>query len=185
MPELVTLIGTGLRWFGYALLPLALLPIACLAFPSAGKKPALALANAIDRITGTALFAAMVFAFLIILIQITGVVLRYAFGLSFSWLNDSILFAFAGIFMLGAAGTLRDDGHVRVDILRNRFDDRTKALIELLGAYLFIFPICWLILDAGSSGLARSWSNLEPFTESDGLPVLYLFKTFVDRKSVV
>ena len=179
MADLVPLLGTALRFAGYGLAPLLLLPLLILALPKLAEGPAKALSGLLDRISGAAMTVAMGFAFAIILIQLAAVLMRYVFGLNFSWLNDSVLFSFACIFMLGAAATLRDDGHVRVDILRPRFSPSTRAIIELVGTYAFIFPIGALILYAGASGLARSWAGLEPFNESDGLPIKYIFKTLV------
>ncbi|GAB5457450.1 MAG: hypothetical protein Hens3KO_04800 [Henriciella sp.] len=166
-------------WPGPLLAPLILLPLITLALPKQVGALAAIFSKGIDHISGAALRVAMVFAFAIIVIQLAAVLLRYVFGLSFSWLNDSVIFSFASIFMLGAAATLRDDGHVRVDILRPRFSPAGRAIIELLGALIFVFPICWLILNADLSGLLRSWRILEPFNESDGLPVRYLFKSLV------
>ena len=179
MAPFVEIVGTGLRYAGYAALPLLLFPLFVLALPGPLNKIANGTVRVLDRISGTAMGIAVIAAFLIILIQLAAVLLRYVFGMSFSWLNDSVIFSFAMIFMLGAAGTLRDDGHVRVDIMRSRFGPRTKAAIELIGAILFIFPIGILILYAGSGLIARTWLDLEPFNESDGLPVQYLFKTLV------
>jgi len=156
-----------------------ILPLLVLAVPGVFGSPAKVLSSILDRVSGAALIAAMVFAFAIILIQLAAVVLRYVYGLSFSWLNDSVIFSFASIFMLGAAATLRDDGHVRVDILRPRFSPQIRAIVELLGVLLFVFPICWLILNADLGGLLRSWSIREPFNESDGLQIRYIFKSLV------
>lgn len=179
METFVSFAGTGLRFAGYALLPLLVLPLLLLALPGPLAGPSKLISRLIDRISGFAMAFAVSAAFLIILIQLAAVLLRYVFGLSFSWLNDSVIFSFAMIFMLGAAATLRDDGHVRVDILRPRFGPRTKAGIELLGALAFIAPIGILILYSGSGLIARTWIDLEPFNESDGLPIQYLFKTLV------
>ncbi|MEM1087678.1 MAG: TRAP transporter small permease subunit [Pseudomonadota bacterium] len=179
MTEFVEIAGTGLRYLGYALSPLVLLPFAVLILPGIFSGIGKAISGAIDRLSGAAMGVAVFAAFAIILIQLTAVILRYVFGLSFSWLNDSVIFSFAMIFMLGAAGTLRDDGHVRVDILRQRFSARTRAVIEMIGSLVFIVPIGVLILYAGSSFMARTWTGLEPFNESDGLPVKYLFKTLI------
>jgi len=164
---------------GYALLPLLILPFAVLAVPKAVQGVAGFVTNILDRISGFAMGFAMAAAFVIILIQLAAVLLRYVFGLSFSWLNDSVVFSFATIFMLGAAATLRDDGHVRVDILRPRFSPKTKAGIEMFGALAFIVPIGVLVLYSASGLIARTWIDLEPFNESDGLPIKYLFKTMV------
>lgn len=166
-------------WPGPLLAPLMLLPLLTLALPKVVGGAVSELSKWIDRLSGAALSLAMVFAFAIIVIQLAAVLLRYVFGMSFSWLNDSVIFSFASIFMLGAAATLRDDGHVRVDILRSRFSPAVRAVIELLGALIFIFPICWLILNADLPGLMRSWGIKQPFNESDGLPIFYIFKSLV------
>ena len=185
MESFVTIAGTGLRYAGYALAPLLILPLLVLLV----QKPLKGLANIIkgllDRISGIAMGFALTAAFLIILIQLAAVLLRYIFGLSFSWLNDSVIFSFAMIFMLGAAATLRDDGHVRVDILRPRFGPKIRAGIELFGALVFIAPIGILILYSASGLIARTWIDLEPFNESDGLPIQYLFKTMVPLFAVL
>lgn len=179
MEDIVSFAGTGLRYAGYALLPLLALPLLILALPKPLGGVSEKLSAALDRISGVALGFALTAGFLIILIQLAAVLLRYVFGLSFSWLNDSVIFTFAMMFMLGAAATLRDDGHVRVDILRPRFSPKIKAGIELFGSLVFIVPIGVLILYAGSGLIARSWIGLEPFNESDGLPIKYLFKSLV------
>lgn len=179
METFVEVAGTTLRYTGYALLPLLILPFVVLAAPKAVKGVAEFITGILDRISGFAMGFAVSAAFLIILIQLAAVLLRYVFGLSFSWLNDSVVFSFAMIFMLGAAATLRDDGHVRVDILRPRFGPKTSAGIELFGSMAFIVPIGILILYSASGLIARTWLDLEPFNESDGLPIQYLFKTMV------
>ena len=179
MNEFVSITGTGLRYAGYILAPLLLLPLVVAIIPKPLVSVAEWLSKVLDRISGVAMGFAISAAFLIIMIQLAAVLLRYVFGLSFSWLNDSVIFTFAMMFMLGAAATLRDDGHVRVDILRPRFSDRTKAGIELFGSLAFIMPIGVLILYAGSGLVSRSWIGLEHFNESDGLPIKYLFKTMV------
>ena len=179
MESFVTIAGTGLRYAGYVLLPLLVLPLLLLAVPGPLAGPARLLRGLIDRISGIAMAFAVSAAFLIILVQLAAVLLRYVFGLSFSWRNDSVIFSFAMIFMLGAAATLRDDGHVRVDILRPRLGPKTKAGIEMFGSLAFIVPIGILILYSASGLIARTWTDLEPFNESDGLPIQYLFKTLV------
>lgn len=179
MDSFVSITGTGLRFASYAALPFLLLPLFLLVFPKPLAGLARGLSLGLDRISGIAMSFSVAAAFLIILIQLSAVLLRYVFGLSFSWMNDSVIFTFAMIFMLGAAATLRDDGHVRVDILRGRFGARTRAGIELFGAMAFIFPIGILILYSAAGLVARSWTDLEPFNESDGLPIQYVFKTLV------
>ena len=184
-PQLISLLGTVFKWAGFACLPLFALPLIALAAPGLIDGITKRLITLIDRISGSALGAAMGSAIILIFAQLGVVVLRYAFGLSFTWLSETVMYAFAAMFMLGAAGALRDGAHVRVDILRPRFGETGRNWIELAGAYLLLFPVCVRIIMTSEAGLARSWMLLEGSRESDGLPILYLFKTLVPLFAVL
>ena len=53
---------------------------------------------------------------LMVLLTFTIVVLRYGFNLGWIAMQESVLYFHGIVFMLGAAYTLKADGHVRVDI---------------------------------------------------------------------
>ncbi len=184
-PAFFLQLGTFLKWGGIALLPLFLLPLVTLVVPGLVEDFAKRVSAVIDRISGFAFGGAMVSALALVMIQLAVVVLRYTYGISFTWLNELVIYAFAAMFMLGAAATLRDDGHVRVDILRPRFGADGRNWIELFGIYFFLFPICIRILTTGEQGLARAWALFEGSRESDGLPFLYLFKTLLPAFAVL
>ncbi len=179
LAELFLIFGDVLRWIGVALSPLFLAPIAVLAAPSIVGRLSETLVVWLDRFSGWALGAAMGAAVLMVVAQLAVVVVRYVFGLAFSWLNEIVVYSFAAMFLLAAASALRDQAHVRVDILRPRFGPRVRAVIELLGAYIFIFPICLLVFWAVEPSLARSWAGFEGSRESDGLPLFFLFRTLM------
>ncbi len=172
-------IDAGLKLLGTLLLPVFALPLIVLVFPGFADGLARRLFGWIDRITGAALGAAIASGLILLFAQLGVVVLRYAFGLSFTWLSEIVTYAFAAMFMLGSAAALRDGAHVRVDILRPRFGETGRNWIELAGTYLFLFPICLRLITTGEAGLARSWLLMEGSRESDGLPILFLFKTLV------
>lgn len=178
-PHVFLSVGAGLKVLGTVLLPAFALPLVALAFPGPLDGLALRLFRAIDRVTGAALGVAVASGLLLLFATLAVVVLRYAFGLSFTWLNEIMTYAFAAMFMLGGAAAMRDGAHVRVDILRPRFGEKGRNWIELAGIYLFLFPICLRLITTGEEGLARSWLLLEGSRESDGLPILFLFKTLV------
>src|SRR3546814_11997504 len=75
-----------------------------------------------------------------VLLQFAIVVLRYVFGISYIFLDESVLYMHATLFMLGAGYTLLADAHVRVDIFYGRFATRGRAAIDLAGAFGFLLP---------------------------------------------
>lgn len=177
--QLFLTIGGFLNWIGLILSPFLLFPLFVLVMPRPLHRPAARLSASLDEALEWALRLAMSAAVLLFLLQLIVVIASYALALSWTWLSESVIYAFAAMFMLGTATALRDDAHVRVDILRPRFGEAGRNWIELAGTYLFLFPICIRLLMTGEQGLARSWSLFEGSRESDGLPILFLFKTLV------
>lgn len=178
-PQVFLTIGSFLKWIGLVASPLLLLPLFILIIPRPLHGAGQTLANGLDRSLDWSLRAAMLAAILLFMLQLIVVIGSYALALTATWLSESVIYAFAAMFMLGAASALRDDAHVRVDILRPRFGEAGRHWVELAGTYLFLFPICIRLLTTGEQGLTRTWSLLEGSRESDGLPLLFLFKTLV------
>ncbi|MEO9968306.1 MAG: TRAP transporter small permease subunit [Hyphomonadaceae bacterium] len=180
MSELFLNIGTGLRWLGIAALPLLLLPLLTLALPKMFAAPANWLRPKLDAISSSTLGISMTLAVFMVGVQILVIVGRYLFDWSASWANDLIIYSFAGMFLLAAGSALKHDAHVRVDILRESMSPNRRAAVDLAGLYLFLFPICLLIIwSSVSPSFIRSWANFEGARETDGLPITYIFKTLV------
>jgi TRAP-type mannitol/chloroaromatic compound transport system permease small subunit len=178
-PQIFLTLGSFLKWIGIVASPLLLLPLLILVIPRPLHRAGQKLADGLDRSLDWVLRAAMLAAILLFMLQLVVVIASYALALTATWLSESVIYAFAAMFMLGAATALRDDAHVRVDILRPRFGENGRNWIELAGTYLLLFPICIRLLMAGEQGLTRSWTLFEGSRESDGLPILFLFKTLV------
>ncbi|MEO0558851.1 MAG: TRAP transporter small permease subunit [Bacteroidota bacterium] len=53
---------------------------------------------------------------------------------------------FAAVFLLGAAWVLREDEHVRVDVMYGRLAPKRKAAIDLAGTLLLLLPFCALLM---------------------------------------
>ncbi|HEX4410869.1 MAG TPA: TRAP transporter small permease subunit [Xanthobacteraceae bacterium] len=136
-------------------------------------------AAAIDRFNaGIGRIAAWACLYLV-LAEFSVVVMRYAFGLGSIRLQESALYAHAGLFMLAAAWTLQADGHVRVDIFYSEAGPRARAAIDLLGALLFLIPFVAVLFWLSVPYVARSWAILERSREASGLPIVYLLKTLI------
>jgi TRAP-type mannitol/chloroaromatic compound transport system permease small subunit len=139
----------------------------------------LGLADRIDRLNA-AIGRAMAWAVLfVVLVQFAVVLLRYGFGIGSIWLSESILYGHAALFMLVSAWTLRQGGHVRVDVFYADASPRTKALIDLLGALLLLLPFVLVLAWLSAPYVARSWATLEHSRETSGLPAVFLLKTLI------
>jgi TRAP-type mannitol/chloroaromatic compound transport system permease small subunit len=120
-----------------------------------------------------------------VLITFTVVILRYLFHTGSIALQESVSYLHATVFMLGAAYTLKHDGHVRVDILYQKFTPRTRAWVDLLGTLLLLFPVCLFILFASLEYVADSWAIQEGSREAGGLDGVFLLKTAIPVMAVL
>ena len=107
------------------------------------------------------------------------VVLRYAFGTGFPWLQELYVWQHAVVFMAGAGYTMLHRGHVNVDVLYGRLGPRGQAWIDVAGTLLFLFP--WLAVLASTSTpfVLSSWSVGEASSTAGGMPAVYLLKSLL------
>ncbi len=113
------------------------------------------------------------------LMQFVVVIMRYVFSYGSIQMQESIWYMHGLLFMLGAAYTLVNDGHVRLDVFYRSASDRTRAWINLLGALLFLLPFCIVNFEFAWSLVLNSWAVREGSSEATGLPYIYLFKTVI------
>lgn len=113
----------------------------------------------------------------IVLITFLVVILRYVFDFGSIALQESISYLHAFVFMLGAAYTLKHEGHVRVDIFYRNMSSTKKAWVDLLGTLLLLFPVCLFIFIISWDYVFTSWTQLEQSGEAGGLAYVYILKT--------
>ena len=116
---------------------------------------------------------------LIVLVQFVIVLARYMFGFNVIWLQDMVTYGHAAIFMLGAAATLAAGGHVRIDILYNRWSPAQQARVDFYGVLLLLLPFCLLMLWFAVPYVAESWKNWEGSFQTMGLQFVYLLKSLL------
>jgi len=143
------------------------------------------LANRIDRLNTAVGRAASWCALFIVLAGFAVVLMRYVLGLGSIWLQESILYAHAALFLLAAAWTLKDGGHVRVDVFYAPASPRAKAWVDLLGALLLLLPFAGAIFFFSLPYVAASWAILERSRETAGLPLVFLLKTLIPLFAVL
>ena len=136
-------------------------------------------AQRIDRLIAAIGNGVMWLSLLLVLLQFAVVLLRYAFELGSVWLAESVIYCHAALFMLAAAWTLQQNGHVRLDVFYCDASPHSKAVIDLAGALLLLLPFVAAIVWFSLPYVARSWSILERSREASGLPLIYLLKTLI------
>ncbi|NEQ30486.1 MAG: TRAP transporter small permease subunit [Leptolyngbya sp. SIO4C5] len=104
--------------------------------------------------------------------NVVGRYLGYFVGqnLSSNALIESQWYLFDIVFLLGAAYTLKHNGHVRVDVFQSRWQGKRKALAELVGTLLFLLPFCALVIFFSWEAIAASWAIRETSPDPGGLP---------------
>ena len=105
-----------------------------------------------------------------VLVTAVIVVMRYVFDAGFIWLQESVTWMHAVVFMVGAAYTLQREEHVRVDIFYRATSDKGRAWVDLVGVLVFLLPLCAFLVYTSYGFAAASWSLHESSREPGGLP---------------
>ena len=115
-----------------------------------------------------------------ILLQFVVVILRYVFGIGSVMMQEAIVYMHASVFLGGAAYTLLHNGHVRCDIFYSDASPRTRAIVDLIGVFLFLLPMCIMIFWVSWPYVANAWAVLEGSPEGRlGIPAVFLLKTMI------
>ena len=124
------------------------------------------------------------FSFFMAIIMFAIVVLRYGLNLGWIAMQESVLYLHAFLFMLGCSYALKHDEHVRVDVFYRRFSKRKKALVNLLGHLILLWPVAIFILVSSFDYVSVSWRIKEESQEAGGLPFVYILKSLIPLMSI-
>lgn len=116
---------------------------------------------------------------LMVIVTFVIVVLRYLFDTGWIAVQESITYMHATVFLIGAAYTLQQDAHVRVDIFYSRFNQQTRAWVDLFGALCMLMPFMFFIAWMSWEYVISSWDVLEGSREAGGLPGVFLLKSLI------
>ena len=129
----------------------------------------IALAKAIDAANETIGRAVLWLVGAATLISALNALARYGLGRSSNAWLEIQWYLFGAIILLAAGYTLKHNGHVRIDVLYGRFSARTQAWIDLLGALLFLLPLCGLMTWLAWPGFVESFVSGETSPDAGGL----------------
>jgi TRAP-type mannitol/chloroaromatic compound transport system permease small subunit len=112
-----------------------------------------------------------------VLVTFTVVVLRYGFNMGWIAMQESVIYMHSLVFLLGAAYTLKNQGHVRVDIVYRAVSPMRRVWIDLIGTAIFLLPMFAFILYSSWDYIGAAWEVRETSREAGGLPWVYLLKS--------
>ena len=143
--------------------------------------------NLFDRISDITGKAVAWLTLVMVAVTAIVVIMRYVFDAGMIWLQESVIWMHAAVFMVGAAYTLLDEEHVRVDIFYRSMSEKRRAIVDLIGVILFLLPFCGYLAWAAYDFAAVSWSMGETSREPGGLPypAIPLMKSLVIVMPVV
>ena len=122
-------------------------------------------------------------ALLVVVAEFLIVIARFIYGYEQTFMGDLVRFWYAALFLFASAYTLKEDGHVRVDVFYAGLKRKTKSTLNIIGIVFFGLPLCWLILARGmwgkSSLINSPMLNFETSMSGFGMYVKYLMAAFL------
>ena len=116
-------------------------------------------------------------AVIMVMVQFVVVLLRYIFGYSSIFAQESIVYMHALLFMLGAGYTYIYDGHVRVDIFYQAMSPKAQAKVNIFGVLCLLFPFLLCVMITTIPYAAQSWAVFEGSRETSGIQAVFLLKS--------
>ncbi len=135
--------------------------------------------QAVDRLNEALGLGVSWLTMLMVAVTFLVVVLRYLFDLGWIAMQESVTYMHAAVFMVGAAFTLKHQGHVRVDIIYRKMGERGRAWVNLMGGFLLLLPTMLFIAWISWEYVFSSWEVLEGSREAGGIPGVFLLKTLM------
>ena len=103
--------------------------------------------------------------------NVVGRYVGYALGrnLSSNALIETQWYIFDLVFLPGAAYTLQQDDHVRVDVFYGQWPSRRQVMADLFGTLFFLIPFCLMVIGVSWNAVLASWAIQETSPDPGGL----------------
>ena len=101
---------------------------------------------------------------------------RYLFDSPTLWAYDMTFMFYGTFFMMGAAYTLQQKGHIRTDVLYGGWSIKRQGWVDSACYLLFFFPAMIAFLVVTWDYFALSYSQNERNVTSSWMPIVYPFK---------
>lgn len=135
--------------------------------------------RSIDRFSDVLGWIAGFLTFVMLLNVFYDAIMRYFFRSGSIAMQEMEWHIFSVVFLFGISYALKEDGHVRVDILYDRFSPKWKAIVNIGGTLLFLIPLAVLIANGSTWYVHEAYSMGEISGDPGGLTHRYLIKAVI------
>lgn len=129
-------------------------------------------ANFIGTITAIAMI-------LMILNVFYDVIMRYFFRTGSIAMQEMEWHLFSVVILLGISYTLKEDGHVRVDLIYDRLKPKKQAMINMIGVVLFIMPLAIMVGLSSIDNAMEAYRSMEQSGDPGGLHYRWVVKALI------
>lgn len=107
------------------------------------------------------------------------VIMRYFFRTGNIAFQEMEWHLFSVVFLVGIAYALKEDGHVRVDVVYDNLSHRKKAVINIAGSVVFLIPFSLLIATQSVPFVMEAYNTGEISGDPGGLTHRWIIKSFI------
>jgi TRAP-type mannitol/chloroaromatic compound transport system permease small subunit len=111
-----------------------------------------------DRISDWVGIFAMYLIYVMIAVLILDVVTDKFLGMTQNWVIEFAQFTLAAFYFMGGAKTLKDNNHVRMDLIYANLTEKGKARVDVVTIFVLMFYLV-IMLWGSISSLAFSWET--------------------------
>ena len=106
-------------------------------------------------------------------------IMRYFFRTGSIAMQEMEWHIFAAVFLFGISYALKEEGHVRVDVLYDGFSPKYKAIVNIVGTFIFLIPLALLIINGSIWFVHEAYITGEISGDPGGLAHRYLIKSII------
>jgi TRAP-type mannitol/chloroaromatic compound transport system permease small subunit len=107
------------------------------------------------------------------------VIMRYFFNTGSIAMQEMEWHLFSLVILLGVSYSLKEDGHVRVDVIYDRLHVKKKAIINIVGAFVFLIPFSIFIGTGSFDFVMEAYTSHEISGDPGGLTHRWIIKAFI------
>jgi len=139
----------------------------------------------IDKLTDNIANGLLYILIVLIVLVFSTVFFRYVFNMSYIIIQEIIMYLHALIFMFGISYALKENSHVKIDVLYNSLNKRAQRVISIAGLVSFILPTALFIIYISIDMVTQSWMILEGSSEAGGLNLVFILKSLIPISGVL